>query len=268
MVRPRRKDYHGDIERICDQEPAPAELIVVGEGVGQRAIPSNSLVAVKPIETSVGRFEAMRIGIYNSQYESVLFLDNDQVIEPGLLEELRTKQEDAVIIPERSLNRNLVGRLMDLKRSYLEELAKDHPHPEIPVIPRFYKKRILDRAFEQLPLETLQTVTQHEDSILYREAYDSCRKLSMSRKRIFNQDPDLFSFVRKAYIYGKANETALSSGRLTSSQAGFIRTLDRNRILYDRGVGFNPVLTIHLLQGIPYAAGSLSYKVEDLFRKA
>src|SRR6266487_344048 len=116
--------YDRKISSLCDQLTAPVELVVVGKTIGPGSDPSTSLVEIRRVRTQVGRFEAMRVGVSCSQFESVLFVDDDQVIEPGLLEELRAAQEDAVIIPERSLNRNLVGRLMDLKREYLEELAE------------------------------------------------------------------------------------------------------------------------------------------------
>ena len=111
----------------------------------------------------------MKIGTDEASLDCILFLDEDQTPEEGLMEELTEKNDDAIIIPERSLNRNFIGRLMDYKRTCLEESVRNKPIPEIPVIPRFYRKEILLKAFANLSSKTILNVEQHEDSILYSE---------------------------------------------------------------------------------------------------
>ena len=249
---------------LHDQLADQTELIVVGKSPSR--LPSESLGGITLVSCSAGRFEALRTGVEIARFNSVLFLDDDQVPEQGLLEELKAKQEDAVIIPERSMNRNLVGRLMDLKRIYLEELARENPVPEIPVIPRFYKVATLNRAFERLSLETLRAIVQHEDSVLYNEAYNFCEEVTFSTKRVFHEDPHVLSFIAKEYRYGRSNESALLSGHLTTEQIRFVRTLDKNRVLYNRTLGLNPGIIVDILKAVPYLMGSLSCRIEDVFK--
>lgn len=252
------------LARILASVTDQSEVIVVGPLVHQ--IGCEGFPRLRLIESTAGRFEALKIGTENASLDHVLLLDEDQTMESGLIEELILKTDDAVIIPERSLNRNLVGRLMDLKRGYLEELANIRPTPDIPVIPRLYKKNILSQAFHRLPNKILRTVVQHEDSILYQEALKLGRKISMTKRRIFNIDPDLLSFLRKAYMYGWHNEEALLSGFLTREQINLIRRMDRNRIIYRKNLGPNKGIIIDLLKGAPYLAGSLSRKVQHYVR--
>jgi hypothetical protein len=207
----------------------------------------------------------MRVGAENANLDGILFLDDDQRLEDGLLGELEESDADAVIIPERSLNRNVIGRLMDRKRKYLEALVRESPRPDVGVIPRFYKRNLLLRAFENISIRTLRVASQHEDTILYNEVYKKCKKVSMSQKRIFNQDPSLAKFIAKAFEYGKQNEQALSSGALTAEQIDLIRRMDRNRMIYATDKGLNPGLLIDLLKGPPYVLGSTICSLKSLF---
>jgi hypothetical protein len=116
------------------------------------------------IENS-NRFRARIIGIKNASYEKILLLDSDQIPENGLLKELDEKNEDMIIIPEKSINNNFTSKCLDDWRYRNEKLARKNITPYIPVVPRFYKTEYLINAVNRFP-QNIYNIIDHEDTVL------------------------------------------------------------------------------------------------------
>jgi len=97
-----------------------------------------NIEGIKIILENSNRFRARITGIKNASYEKILLLDSDQIPEKGLLSELDDKNNDMVIIPEKSTNNYLTSKCLDDWRYRNERLARKNITPYIMVIPRFY----------------------------------------------------------------------------------------------------------------------------------
>ena len=205
------------------------------------------------IENS-NRFRARITGIKNSSYEKILFLDSDQIPENGLLKELDDKNEDMIIIPERSINNSFTSKCLDDWRYKNDRLAKKNITPYIPVVPRFYKKEYLIKAVNRLH-QNVYNIIDHEDSVLYYEAFIETNNVGFSKKYIYNYDPDFFNLMRKAFLYGK-NERDIKSIEIPEDIKILINRLNKNT-LNVKELGISKGYVMQILRGIIYEIGKI-----------
>ncbi len=163
----------------------------------------NNIQNLKIIIENSQRFHARITGIKNANYKNILLLDSDQLISEDLLNELDKRKEDMIIIPEKSYNKNLTGKLMDDLRFRMERWAQKETTPEISVIPRFYKTNIIKNIVEHLDEKLIDNIIFHEDSTLYYEVFKKTHNIGFAKNYIYNYDPDLIMFIKKSYKYGR-----------------------------------------------------------------
>jgi hypothetical protein len=209
---------------------------------------------VKLIVDSTNRFEAKVIGVKYTSFDEILFLDSDQIPQEGLLAELDNKNDDMVIIPERSLNHSFSARCLDDWRARNERVAMVNPNPFIPVIPRFFKKKYVLNAIEKLDPK-VYSVKTHEDSVLYYEIFKETNSVSFSNKYIFNNDPSFSQIMKKAFDYGK-NYREIRSMDVPQDIVDLIDRLDLHTLNF-RELGVGKGYLIQILRGIMYKLGSL-----------
>lgn len=207
---------------------------------------------IKIIVEDSNMFRARITGIRNAKSERLLLLDSDQIPEKGLLTELKTKIDDMVIIPERSLRHNVVGRFLDDWRFRNERRAFRHPRPEIPVIPRFYWKRQLIKVIENLPKNVFDNVS-HEDSVLYHRVFTDSNDIGFTTKYILNDDPSLATLLRKSYKYGKYIKEAFDL-ELPNDIVDLITKLNKSSLSIGE-LGIGKGLILQLLRGFIYELG-------------
>lgn len=201
------------------------------------------------------RFEARKSGILAAK-GNILLLDNDQIPSELLLIELQNIKADAVIIPERSLNRNLVGRLLDFQRNYFQELAKPTFSPYFPVVPRFYRNDIIKNVVNNLDTFVFKYGLSHEDSILYYEIYKDLKYLTESKNYIYNLDPSMLEYIRKSILYGRYRKSTFNAKRIPKNYIDLINEINKEflRIRNNKSI-LN--LCISSLRAVPYFFGSL-----------
>ena len=200
------------------------------------------------------RFEARITGIQRAIYDKILLLDSDQVPEKGLLKELDNKKEDMVIIPEKSINNNFTSRCLDDWRYRNEKLARKQITPYIPVIPRFYRKKYLINAINQLSTN-LYKIIDHEDSILYYYAFQETQNINFSEKHIFNYDPKFLKLMHKAYLYGK-NRKNTKNLAIPDNISLLLHRLNKNT-LNIKELGFGKGYIIQVSRAISYELGKI-----------
>ena len=213
-----------------------------------------SVDSIKLILEDSNRFEARVTGVRHSVYDRVLFLDSDQIPETGLLSELDGRNENMIIIPERSLRHDFVGKCLDDWRARNESLSMREPSPSIPVIPRLFRKEKLMEAINSAQ-SNMCNFLRAEDSILYYEVYKKTQSIGFSRRHIFNDDPSFLVLMQKAFLYGKHRKEV----EKIANQAEYLKLIDeidRNTLnIGELGIGKG--LLIQLCRGIFYEAGRL-----------
>ena len=182
------------------------------------------------------RFKARITGIKNAQFDKILFLDSDQIPEGGLLSELDDRNEDMVIIPEKSLNIGFVAKCLDDWRTRNENYARKNISPYVPVVPRLYKKGPLIRAIGKLP-DSVYKIISHEDSIPYYETFKITQNVGFSTKLIYNKDPSFIKLLHKAFLYGRFSKSAKDQN-LPPDISSLLHELDKNSVnIRELGIG-------------------------------
>ncbi len=200
------------------------------------------------------RFQARITGIKNANYDKILLLDSDQIPEKGLLEELDNKNEDMIIIPEKSMNNNFTSKCLDDFRYRVENYAKRYHSPFIPVIPRMYRTSYAKDSINELPTK-IYGILSHEDSILYYEIFKKTQNIGFAGKYIYNYDPNFFTLMKKAFLYGKYKKDVKSIDTPDDIKM-LIYKLNQNA-LNIREIGFGKGYIIQILRGIAYELGEI-----------
>ena len=237
-----------------------AAIVITREGAG---IATNQ-ERVTWMSSRRGRFEALSLGIHAVRSSRVLILDDDQVLDQGLASELNEIEGDAIFVPERSLNRNLVGRFMDLKRAGVENLARKAPNPAIPAVPRCYDAPTALRALARVGEAELRAISQHEDSVLYFEVARLADKVGWAHHRILNLDPPLGEFLKKSFDYGLSQSRAIRSPSVTAEHQQLLRAIDRGRLENWGAEGLYPGLLADMVKGTPYLLGLMAGRLSSV----
>ena len=216
---------------------------------------------IRYVYKKVSRFEALNIGVKMTRFKSILIIDSDQIVSSSLFSKLNKINEDMCIIAERSYNMNFIGKLSDLHREFMYKYSKKHVSDTLPVIPRFYKKEIISQAISKIGDTELSWITQHEDSVIYSEALRISKDVVFCDIPIFNIDPSFSAFARKSFKYGVLQARALCSDSISNERACFLRSIDRNRIIYSNTEGFNPGVFYDALKATFYIPGLLLGKI-------
>ena len=215
----------------------------------------NSAQSLELILEDSNRFRARITGIKLSTYGKILLLDSDQIPQEGLLSELDNRTEDMVIIPEKSLNSNWIGKCLDDWRLRNERMAMEEPTPFIPVIPRFYTAEKLKKTIDRLPHQALEIIS-HEDSVLYYEVFKETQLIGFSKHYILNDDPHFSTLMRKAFLYGKYQREA-DSLIISDDLFKLIDALNKSTLNF-KELGVGKGFIIQVLRGMMYEIGRLS----------
>lgn len=236
------------------------ELVII-DSSDQPLDVQNFHVNATYLHTTVTRFEALKLALGMSSSDKILIIDSDQVVSPTLIEQLNTVENDMCIVSERSLNRNFVGRLSDLHRDFLYGHSKHNVSETLPVIPRFYRKPLLQKAIGRIGDEELSVISQHEDSIIFSEALKISDDVGFCDIPILNLDPSFPEFARKSFKYGVFQARALASVRVDPERKRLLKSIDRNRVIYSDTQGFNTGILYDALKAIFYIVGLICGKV-------
>jgi hypothetical protein len=98
-----------------------------------------------------------------------------------------------------SSTKSLFSKILNRQREALINIPETMLTPCVPVIPRLYSTEIIRNAMEAIDINSLTNVVQHEDSLIYLEAYPMIRSLKISKGKILNVDPDIFTFIKKVF---------------------------------------------------------------------
>ena len=159
-----------------------------------------------------------------------------------------------VIIPEGSICSNFTSKCLNDWRNRNESLAKRKTTPNIPVIPRFYNKKYLLAAINKLSPNVCKII-DHEDSILYYYVFKETQDTGFSEKHIFNNDPDFFELLHKAYLYGKNNK---DTKNLVIPKDILLLIYKLNKTTFDiKELGLGKGYIIQIIRGVFYELGKL-----------
>ena len=169
------------------------------------------------------------------------------------------KKYDIVWLYERSYKpKKILEKLYDADRVLTQNYEKDYIEPVAgTILPRFYKRNILVKAFNQMPKKILPLCVAHDHAIIYYEAkkiFGKIGKIGNDRKpAIWHQEPWSWSnLFKKTYRYGvttrKLVENKVYPELLKSKNKG------RKIKLNDLGLSIKSNL-LRFARAIPYLYG-------------
>lgn len=236
------------------------EVIVVSLSDEYREFSSNK---VKYIFCNAKRIEAKKIGVERSSYNYVMFLDSDQIVSHTLLGKLLGCSADMVMIPERSSSRDIMSRILNSKRRSTEGKAKKTIDPALPVVPRMFRSSLLEKVFKSLPDFVVKNVTETEDSLIFYEALKFSSDIEWVDDFIYNDDPNILSFIKKSFEYGVKNERSIINGNLPEEYVRLIRKIQFETLINNRTLSIGSFVN-NVLRGVPYTIGSMKSRMKKV----
>jgi hypothetical protein len=81
------------------------------------------------------------------------------------------------------------------------------------LLPRFFKRNLLDQAFEAIPNALLPFVVFRDHEIIYYEAWKLSTKVGVLPTGVYhNETATLFELWRKNFRWGRSTKTLLANG--------------------------------------------------------
>jgi len=196
-------------------------------------------------------------GVKRANGDYILLLDSDQVLEKTTIARAveLMKEYDMLWLYERSYYvKTTLDRLYDADRELIQKHAVDFIMPVGgTILPRFYKKEILVKAFSQMPKEILPLCVAHDHAIIYYEARKNSEKIGKLDNAIWHIEPQgWINLFKKTYRYGKTTKKLVKN----NAYVEIIQSKNKMRKFYseDYGLWFKSNI-LRVARGIPYKLG-------------
>ena len=181
------------------------ELIVVDSYSQDRTKEIAESFGAKVILTDWRLLGARYLGFRESKGSFILLLDSDQVLAPDAIERAVTlfQSYDMLCLGERSYKpQNWVQKLFDADRVISHSLNEFHPIKG-EVLPRFFKRWVLEKVFEEIPEDLLKTVVHFDHALIYYRAYKLTQKVGLIPDAVQHMEMQSLSEIwRKSLRFG------------------------------------------------------------------
>ncbi len=160
---------------------------------------------------------ARYIGCKAASGEFVLMLDSDQVLLEDAVERSLTlfKDYDMLCLEETSYTANtLIQKMFEADRRLIHNDVHIQLNPIYgTLLARFYKRNLLDRAFEAIPKSLLPSVIAHDHAIIYYEACKLSDRVSILSNAVYHNEPaTILDLWKKNFRYGRSTRAIMSNG--------------------------------------------------------
>lgn len=221
------------LESVKNQTYSNTEIIVVdGNSTdGSREFCKNQNAMVFKSEFKL--LGARYVGLQKSSGKYVVMIDSDQILEKTCIQDcvdLMEKGFDMISLEEMSLNpKTLIQKMFEADRLLIHEQAVLQMNPLYgAIMPRFYRRTILEKVFAVIPEVILPITMAWEDAIVYFEASKLSNKVAIVRNAVWHQEPRSLSEVwYKTRKYGKSARQLAKTGHYSSLISKKIRFRSR-----------------------------------------
>ena len=197
--------------------------------------------------------EARIVGAKKSKGEYVLLLDSDQILEKTVIERSVKKMNefDSLWFFERSANANKwLPSLYDADRLLVQTYWE--PDEDI-VLPRFFKKNLLLKAYEKIPKKYIDICAAQDHIVLWYEFKQISKKTGMVENAVKHLEPDnLIKLFKKQFRWGKTTKDFYRTGIYTD----LITKKDKFRkFRWDHLDWSLKSFILRIFRGVPYKLG-------------
>jgi glycosyltransferase involved in cell wall biosynthesis len=173
---------------------------------------------------------ARYLGCKAASGEFVLMLDSDQVLLEEAVEKSVPlfKDYDMLCLGETSYAYNtLIQKMFEADRRMIHNEAHIQLHPVYgTLLARFYKRNLLEHAFEAIPKPLLPSVVAHDHAIIYYEAWKISDRVKILPNAVYHNEPaTVLELWKKNFRYGRSTRALMSNGYYNN----FIRSKTRPR---------------------------------------
>ncbi len=220
------------LESIGRSSAEDIEIIIVdaSEEPTGSAIPASLAERTRLIRSDSRQLDAKILGSRSARGSFVLFLDADQTVSTGLLNELAQRREAAIYIPEEVNGDNLFSKLSQAKKDKVFRIVQRSLRDDIAAVPRYFSLELLQSAIARM-VSTCYTksLIQHEDSALYHfvlaDILSQKLPVGFASNCIINEPITGAMLFRKSLGYGVASSlhaAALKSTNLNKNPAAML----------------------------------------------
>lgn len=198
---------------------------------------------------------ARQQGLVHSRGEFVLLLDSDQILERTAIERAIPMMDanDMLVLEELSYQPSLfLQKLFSADRKLIHKQINGASLDPIggTLLPRFFRRDILNQAFAAIPPELIPVVVHHDHAILYFEAHRITQKISILPNAVYHREPSsLVTLWKRNFRYGRSLRELPADGRYSQlvkkRDKGFRRGSFR---LENLGLGLQSALLVMLLK--------------------
>jgi glycosyltransferase involved in cell wall biosynthesis len=203
------------LQSIKDQEYGPVEVILVDSFSKDRTREIAGGYGVKIVEYPGKVLGARLEGLRSSSGQWVMFIDADQVLQPGSISRCveQIRKHDMVVLGERSFKpSNWVQRGLDRQRQFLEREASEGGVGYY-VYPRFFRRELLEYAYSQIPDALISSMGNYEDSLLYSKMLTRSTDSVIVPEAVWHNEEanarELYRHQRKFGKYTRASRSTL-----------------------------------------------------------
>jgi len=168
---------------------------------------------IKVIQTDWKLLGARYLGFKESNGEYHLMLDSDQILKENTLERaidlMKKDNYDMLILEEKTYNpRTFVQKLFQADRELVHKLFDVQKDAlEGTLLPRFFKREILEKAFKEIPEEIMKVAVAWNHAIIYYESIKISQKIGLLEDAVYHIEPDsVWRVIKKFYRYGKTTK--------------------------------------------------------------
>jgi glycosyltransferase involved in cell wall biosynthesis len=202
------------------------------------------------------RFEGFKM----ASGDYILMLDSDQILEKSTIERCisMAQQYDMLCLEEMPYNpKTLIEKLNQADRQLIHRQFSVQKDPfSGTLLARFYKRGILEMAFNSIPAELYPFVIAHDHAIIYYEAWKRSSNVGIVPNAVWHNEPTTFAELwRKNFRYGKSTKQLLKLGCYNDLLRNKVRLrkTDSSRMLLSKDRILSSLLL--MLKAPPYLGG-------------
>lgn len=205
------------LSAVQEQSYQNVETIIVDSRSTDDTAERAAARGCKVIFTDWNLLGARYLGCKAASGEFVLMLDSDQVLVEDAVERSLPffKDYDMLCLGERSsTQKRLIEKMFEADRRMIHKEAPIQLDPVYgTLLARFYKRSLLERAFEAIPKPLLPSVVAHDHAIIYYEAWKLSDKVILLPTVVYHNEPaTLLELWKKNFRYGRSTRALMANG--------------------------------------------------------
>jgi len=153
-------------------------------------------------------------GFLSSQGDFILLLDSDQILEPTAVERALPMMDnyDMLVLEELSYEpKGFFEKLYEADRKLIH-LQPNFTPLDGNLLPRFFRREILKKAFRAIPKRIISTTIHHDHAIIYFEAHKVSSTVGILPASVYHREHGLIKTWRINFRYGRSLRGLLKDG--------------------------------------------------------